>query len=185
MIHSFVISYVLYYLCIVGLELLSNIHKNKGEFVTTWSYKDHEKIEELNVSKTVHYEKFFSLNSSLFRTTGQKHYKAIDHGKWHAVDNGMGEFLPYHKVLSAVNGESVKLQCAACWMTKDLVNVRWSLNESRINSKMDISDSKIVFEKDIQKRSIFSDLNIYILDNVGFGDYTCSMRKYKYIGEKI
>ena len=184
-VHAFVLTYLAYVLYIYCSELIGDLKRSKGEFVTTWSSQDHEKLDELSVNNITEYKKLYSLNTSLFLRTGQKQYQTMAISKLHNADSE-GKFLPYHrKVLSVVNGESVNFHCAAIWTTLDSVNIMWSFNGSHINSKMDISDTKIIFKKDTQNHVITSNLKINFLENFGFGDYTCLARKYGYFGEKI
>ena len=186
MILAFVITYFVHTFIISCLELYGNNHRNKGEFVTTWSYKDHEKIEELSVPRINRLEKTYLLNTCLFRRTGQIEYQTTQISKMHYVDD-QGKLLPYHKkVMSVVNGESVKLHCDAFLITPEsLVNVTWAFNGSNINSKMDTPDTKVIYEKDVHTHTFSSDLKISFLDNFGFGDYNCIIRSYYYFGSKM
>ena len=50
---------------------------------------------------------------------------------------------------------------------------------------MDTPDTKVIYEKDVHTHTFSSDLKISFLDNFGFGDYDCVIRRYYYFGSKM
>lgn len=178
-IHSIVITYLFNILLSNCIELLNNIQRSKGEFLTEWSYVDHEQSNYLNVSKINTYTKTFSLDQNLFLKTGQKSYRTQTLSSSQLKDRH-GDMRPYQQgVYQVVAGESVSLRCYVIDYNKAPLSVLWSLNGSHPYSNFSLST-----ERRVSSNIITSELNIDI-ENSGFGDITCSIRDYQYLGKKL
>lgn len=175
-VHSLVITYLFYTLLSNCVELLNTIRKSKGEFLTKWSFVDHEQSNDLNVSKINTYHKYFSLDKSLFLATGQKSYQTQNLLSLHFGDE-RGNIRP--GVYQVVVGESAKLPCSAIVNTKAPVSVSWSLNGSYPYSNFSLST-----QRNVSSNIITSKLDIDF-ENSGFGDITCVMRYYQHLGEEL
>ncbi|XP_052689114.1 uncharacterized protein LOC128167432 [Crassostrea angulata] len=178
-IHSFVITYLFCLLLSNCVELFNIIKKSKDEFLTQWSYVDHEQPNDLNVSKINTYLKDFSLDQNLFLATGQKSYQTQNLLSLQ-IEN-IGEMTrPYQQGVYQVGiGESVSLPCNVGYEIKEPVSVLWSLNRSYSDFNLSVST-----ERSVSSNIITTELNID-LENSGFGDITCSLRHYRHFGEQL
>lgn len=178
-IHSYVITYLFYFILSSCIELLNNIQISKGEFLTEWSYVDHEQSNYFNVSKINTYTKTFSLDQKLFRKTGQKSYQTQTLSSSQLKDRH-GKMRPYQQGVYQVGaGESVSLRCFLIDYNKAPLSVLWSLNGSHPYSNFSLS-----IERSVSSNIITSELDIDFEDS-GFGDITCSIRDYQHLGKKL
>lgn len=178
-IHTFVFTFLFSIYLSNYTELLKNIQISKGEFLTEWSYVNHEQSNYLNVSKINTYTKTFSLDKNLFLKTGQKSYQTQTLSSSQLKDRH-GHMRPYQQgVYQVVAGESVSLRCHVVDYNKASVSVLWSLNGSH-----SYSDFSLSIERNVLSNIITSELDIDFEDS-GFGDITCSIRNYQHLGEKL
>lgn len=181
-IHSFIIAYIFNILCTSCVELLKTIQKSKGEFLTDWSYVDHEQLTEFNVSKLNTYLKVFGLDQNLFLNTGRKSYQTQYLLNLQLEDNH-GRIRPYQRGVHLVGiGESVKLPCNVIANTEAPITVLWSLNGTYPRSNFSFSSSK---ERSISSNNITTELDIDFIENSNFGDITCSFHFFADHGKKF
>lgn len=181
-IHCLIIACILYVLWTNGVELVNTIKNRKGDFLTDWSYVDHEQLTEFNVSKLNTYSKYFGLDRDLFLKTGQKSYKTqfLLNSQ---LEDDHGITRPYQQGVYLVGiGESVKLPCGAIVNNEAPMTVLWSLNGSYPHSNFGFSFSK---ERRVSSNIISTELDIDFIENSDFGDITCSFRVYQQFGNKL
>lgn len=126
LIHSFILTFFVYSICSNCIELFNCIKESKDGFLTAWSSYDQISIyDELNVSNINAYERTFSLDKNLFRSTGKKLYQTSSLSRLQLEDSE-GTKYPYQRLTYNVGiGESVSLPCAA--LSIGLFSVFWSL----------------------------------------------------------
>lgn len=179
-IHSLIIAYIFYILRSNCVELINTIKKSKGDFLTDWSYVDHEQLTEFNVSKLNTYSRTFGLDQELFLQTGQKSYQTQYVLNSQSKDS-RGTILPYQRGVYLVGiGESVNLPCVAIVLKEIPVTVLWSLNRSYLHSNFSFSK-----KRSISSYIITTKLDYDFVENSGFGDITCSFRFYQNFGNKL
>lgn len=178
-IHSLMIAYIIYIMCTNFIERLHTIKKSK-DFLTDWSYVDHEQLKEFNVSKLNRYSKTFGLDQELFLKTGQKSYQT-QYVLNSQSEDSRGTMWPYQRGVYLVGiGESVNLPCGAIVLKEAPMTVLWSLNGSYLHSNFSFSK-----ERSISSYIITTKLDFDFIENSGFGDITCSFRFYQHFGNKL
>lgn len=184
LIHSFILTFFVYSICSNCIELFNCIKESKDGFLTAWSSYDQISIyDELNVSNINAYERTFSLDKNLFRSTGKKLYQTSSLSRLQLEDS-KGTKYPYQRLTYNVGiGESVNLPCSA--LSTGLFSVFWSLNGSNLCSNYSGCYIKNNVERSIPYNEISSDIDIDFIDDIGFGNFTCTFQMYNYIGGKL
>lgn len=181
-IHCLIIACILYILWKNGVDLVNTIKKRKGDFLTDWSYVDHEPLPEFNVSTQNTYSKTFGLDQSLFLNTGRISYQT-QYLLNSQLKDDHGMTRPYQQGVYLVGiGESVNLPCGAIVFTEAPITVLWSLNGSYPHSNFTFSFSR---ERRISSYIITTGLDIDSIENSNFGDIACSFRFYEHFGDNL
>lgn len=177
--------YFIFILCCNCVELLKREEVSK-EFLIVRSFFDNGSLlADLNVNMETYHEKSFSLDQNLFRHTGQKLYQTSNSESFRAKDKN-GISLPYQRrTYYAGIGESVSLSCHAFSDVVGPVSVLWFLNGKYLRSNDSTCNITTNVKKAVLMQEISSQLDIDIIENNGFGNYTCSFRNYDFTGKKV
>lgn len=164
------------------VPLFNIMRKIEGEFLTTWSFNDHEFLFSDFIESDVNtHEMIFRLDQDLFHRTGQKLYQTTSSLRYQSEDKYE---YPYQQAsYMAGIGESVSLHCRAASKTRHPISVIWSLNGRPLHSNCTFC--KITTKKVDHGYNINSQLEIDVIENNGFGNFTCSLLTYEYAGVKL
>lgn len=167
-------------------QLLNNMKKidREGEFLTTWSFHDHEFLyNDFTVSEVNTHERTFRLDQDLFHRTGQKLYRTTSSLRYQSEDKYE---YPYQQAsYKAGIGESVSLHCRAASKTRHPISVIWSLNGRPLCSNYTFCKITTNNKTVDHGYNIYSQLDIYFIENNGFGNFTCSLLTYEYAEVKL
>lgn len=163
---------------------LNNMRKIEGEFLTTWSFNDHEFLyNDFTVSEVNTHERTFRLDQDLFHRTGQKLYQTTSSLRYQSEDKYE---YPYQQAsYMAGIGESVSLHCRAASKTRHPIRVIWSLNGRPLCSNCTFCKITTNIKKVDHGYNINSQLEINVIENNGFGNFTCSLLTYEYAEVKL
>lgn len=163
---------------------LNNMRKIEGEFLTTWSFNDNEFLyNDFTVSEVNTHERTFRLDQDLFHRTGQKLYQTTSSLRYQSEDKYE---YPYQQAsYMAGIGESVSLHCRAVSKTRHPIRVIWSLNGRPLCSNCTFCKITTNIKKVDHGYNINSQLEINVIENNGFGNFTCSLLTYEYAEVKL
>lgn len=184
LIHSCLLISFVYIICGNSVNLVNSIKESKGEFLTAWSYDQKSLVGKLNVSNINAYKRTFILDENLFRSTGKKLYQTSSLQRLQLKDP-RGIQFPYRRQTYNVGiGESVSLSIAEqSKFIDNLSSVFWSLNGSHLCS----NNSGCIINTNVNGSipAVESIIDIDFIDDIGFGNFTCTFHSYSYIGEKL
>lgn len=185
LIHSCLLIFFVYIICGNCVKLVNSIKESKGEFLTAWSFDRESLMGELNVSNINAHERTFRLDEKLFRSTGKKLYQTSSLEILQLKDLEGIQF-PYRRQTYNVGiGESVSLSITTLSNSTYNLSVFWSLNGSHLCSNNSGCFINTNIDRSIPYNKVESMIDIDFIDDIGFGNFTCTFHSYSYIGEKL
>lgn len=166
------------------LNIMKKIDR-EGEFLTTWSFHDHEFLyNDFTVSEVNTHERTFRLDQDLFHRTGQKLYRTTSSLRYQSEDKYE---YPYQQAsYKAGIGESVSLHCRVASKTRHPTSeLYWSLNGRPLRSNCTFCKITTNNKTVDHGYHIYSQLDINFIENNGFGNFTCSLLTYEYAEVKL
>lgn len=181
---SFILTFFAYVYLSYCVEFINPIIERNMKFLTALSYDKNSFIGKLNVTNINTYSRTFSLDYTLFQTTGRKVYQTSSSSKLQLEDS-KGDTFPYERLTYNVGiGESLILTCGAVLGSIENISVSWFLN-GRHPFLHGNSYIKTKIERNVSHNNIASIIDIDFIDDIGFGNFTCVFHTFTYTGGNV